>query len=255
MITAKLDAARGVIWYTLPELPSLFAASSLAVDESPEFYARHAQLPLVTPAHRRWVAELGFNPNDLAYLRQVHGDTIRIVTKPGAYGDADGILTPVPGVMPSVRTADCAAVFLLVPHVPVVGVLHVGWRGARLGMIEKAFQLLYQQWEVTPQQVFSAISPALHGCCFRVTDEFLEYFESHYFARRAGGWYFQFERLLEDTLLGLGIPTDQIVVVPWCTYCADIPLHSYRRDKNSRRMFNIVGITDNAEKGASYGIN
>ena len=252
----NLDDGRNAIVYRIPDAPTVFAASSLAIDESPEYYSRQTKPPLLTPAHQQWVTQMGVNPQRLALVHQVHGDTLKVVTEPGDYGNGDGLLTTTPDVYLAVRTADCAAVFLVAPRVPLVALLHVGWRGARLRFVEKTVELLRTRWHLSPEELVVVVSPALHGCCYEVTEEFLSYFDQTYFTQREGRWYFRFEQVLADALRRSGIVQHRSAVSPWCTSCAPVPLHSYRRDKTPQRMLHLIGIANNATvEGESYGID
>jgi len=255
MIHSNLDERRNAIVYRFPDAPAVFAASSLAIDESPEYYSRQSKPPLLTPAHQQWVTQMRVNPQRLALVHQVHGDTLKVVTKPGDYGNGDGLLTTTPGVFLAVRTADCAAVFLVAPQVPLVVLLHVGWRGAKQAFVEKTVEMLRTRWHISPEELIAVVSPSLHGCCYQVTEEFLPHFDETYFTRREGRWYFHFERVLSDALTRSGIEQHRFVVSAWCTACAPVPLHSFRRDKTSQRMLHVIGITENATvKGDDYGI-
>ncbi|MBT8397734.1 MAG: polyphenol oxidase family protein, partial [Gemmatimonadetes bacterium] len=50
--------------------------------------------------------------------------------------DADGHLTSSPGVLLAVTVADCVPVFLVDPGKRVAGLLHAGWRGTVVGVLE-----------------------------------------------------------------------------------------------------------------------
>ncbi len=245
MIPIEVDKPHAAIWYhfsrSIPKVSRhIMAVSSLAVDEP---YSEGREL--ITAAHRRWFQQVGVDADRLAIVRQVHGQEVRVVDHPGECGEADGLLTDQPDLLLGIRTADCAAVFLVAPEVPAVGLLHVGWRGARSAIVSRAVSLFHQRWGGTPGGLWAAVSPFLRGCCYRVTPEFLDYFPSHFFLQRQGNWFFQFEAALLDALLTAGIPASQITISPWCTACSEYPLHSYRRDKTAQRMYHLIQITDN----------
>ena len=67
---------------------------------------------------------------------QVHGDIIKEVTNPFTTRDelegVDALVTNVPGVAISVRTADCIPVLLYDPVNEAVAAVHDGWRGTVL---------------------------------------------------------------------------------------------------------------------------
>jgi YfiH family protein len=65
-----------------------------------------------------------------------------VVTRPGEHAGApaDAAVTATPGAVLVVRTADCAPVALLAPT--AVGIVHAGWRGLVLGVVEAALAAL-----------------------------------------------------------------------------------------------------------------
>jgi hypothetical protein len=73
------------------------------------------------------------------WLRQVHGDTVVTVTKPGdgAGTKADASVTADAGCVLAVLTADCAPVALVSPE-GVAAAVHAGWRGLLAGVLERA---------------------------------------------------------------------------------------------------------------------
>ena len=67
-------------------------------------------------------------------VKQVHGTDALIVDRPVEEGDAfeggwDALVTDQPGLMVTVRTADCVPVLLYDPERRVVAAIHAGWRG------------------------------------------------------------------------------------------------------------------------------
>ena len=87
-------------------------------------------------ARRRSVA-----PGGWTWLRQVHGDRVVTVTRPGEWAgvEADAAVTSVPGAVLAAHTADCAGVLLCSSgerDVPVVGAAHAGWRGLARGVLQ-----------------------------------------------------------------------------------------------------------------------
>ncbi len=72
------------------------------------------------------------------WLRQVHGDRVIRVTRPGegAGEVADAAVCATPGCAISVLTADCAPVVLDSPE-GVFGVAHAGWAGLAAGILQR----------------------------------------------------------------------------------------------------------------------
>ena len=84
---------------------------------------------------------LGFAPERLLGLSQVHGVAVATVSEPWAGGcdpRADAVVTDQRGLALGIVTADCAPVLLADPVAGVVGAAHAGWRGAAAGVLEAA---------------------------------------------------------------------------------------------------------------------
>jgi YfiH family protein len=75
-------------------------------------------------------------------LRQVHGDGVVVVTRPGEHAGAaaDAAVTAVPGCALAVRTADCAPVVISGPR--SVAVVHLGWRGLVADLVARTMDQL-----------------------------------------------------------------------------------------------------------------
>ena len=115
------------------------------------------------------VAEL--DPDTLALARQVHGaDVIEVdAADCGIVGEADVLVTEIPGKAIGILTADCAPVIL--EGSSRVGVVHAGWRGVVGGAIEAGLAAVgdvQRAW----------VGPSIHSCCYEVGPEVIAAFEA-----------------------------------------------------------------------------
>jgi len=116
----------------------------------------------VTPdvqARRRAVVDAPWT-----WLRQVHGDTVVTVVKPGAEAGtkADASVTPEPACVLAVLTADCAPVALVSPE-GVVAAVHAGWRGLRGGVIRRAVDAARG---LGATDLHAVLGPCIHAECY-----------------------------------------------------------------------------------------
>jgi YfiH family protein len=92
--------------------------------------------------NRRRVSEaLGGNTGDparWAWARQVHGADVLEPNGPGRAGDADALVTEMPGLPLLVLVADCAPVALVGGD--AIAAVHVGWRGLLNGVVPAAVE-------------------------------------------------------------------------------------------------------------------
>ena len=80
----------------------------------------------------------------------------------------DGLMTAEPGILLTIRIADCLPVLLVDPHQRVVAAVHAGWRGALARVIEKAVGDMRRTFGSDPQNLIAALGPSLRVCCYEV---------------------------------------------------------------------------------------
>jgi len=145
---------------------------------------------------QRWVGV------PVAFGRQVHGVTVRLVTDadagldldrtdldridpkstdPGGAdpvdpegsdpeGGCDALVTSSRVVAVGVLVADCVPVLLADPVAGVVGAAHAGRRGLLDGVLERVVQAMTGQG-AAPGRIRAALGPAAGGCCYEVPQE------------------------------------------------------------------------------------
>ncbi|MGH2706570.1 MAG: polyphenol oxidase family protein [Actinomycetota bacterium] len=123
----------------------------------------------VTENRCRVAAAAGFEVGALRLSKQVHGRHIRRIERgQGNTGEeADGMITSAPDVVLGLLTADCAAIVLAGED--QIAVLHAGWRGLALGIVDKGISAVGQVWGAW-------IGPAIGSCCYEVGDDVLDAF-------------------------------------------------------------------------------
>lgn len=100
----------------------------------------------------------------VTWLRQVHGDRVVVVTKPGEHcgAAADALVTTNANTALSVITADCVP-FALV-GTSAVAVAHAGWKGLRAGVIEATITTLREL--STDTSVRAVLGPCICAACY-----------------------------------------------------------------------------------------
>ena len=128
----------------------------------------------VTENYRRLGNVLGFAIEDLVLTCQVHGDTVRKVTradhrglKNKDYPACDALITNDPGTALVVFTADCTPILLHDPATGAVGAAHAGWRGTAMGIAAKTADAMVKNFGCDPKNIRAAIGPNIARCCFQ----------------------------------------------------------------------------------------
>ena len=198
--------------------------------------------------YRRVAAILGAGPDDCAVTKQVHGNTVRIVTEsdrhecltPVPY-EADGIVTATQGLPIFCYTADCVPVLLCDHDARVIGAVHCGWRSSVSDILKNALDA-FASLGASPASVRAALGPAIGACCFETDDDvpdavavWLGGDTDGLFKRREDG------KTLVDLrganahrLTQLGVPREQIDISDECTYCLHDKYWSHRWTRGRR---------------------
>lgn len=172
-------------------------------------------------------------PEPHAAAVQVHGVTALTADTPGPQGEADALITEVPGLYVTVRTADCLPLLIADVRQRKVAAVHAGWRGTAAGIPLATLQSMGS----TPSDVWIAIGPGIGPCCFEVGDEV---------AREFGATGRQCIDLFRHNLKHLsdfGVPLSQIDIDAPCTRCTPDEFHSFRRDREAAgRMHAAIAL-------------
>ncbi len=168
-------------------------------------------------------------------INQVHGaEVVELVSSEDPPEDADGVYTLNPSIELHVFTADCLPlVFFGAEETDPIAAVHCGWRGAKLGIVRRAVELL----QPITRDLHVAIGPGILGCCFEVKQDFVDEFQKanrpikKYIEKRAGKLFCDIARYVTEVELK-GVFTKNIHTEELrCTFCTGLP--SYRRDKGT----------------------
>ncbi|NBT57732.1 laccase domain-containing protein [bacterium] len=176
--------------------------------------------PLFEQVHGTNILELGSPPDPQARTTPIQ---------------ADGVVASYPKAELYIYTADCLPLlFFTEEENGPIAAIHAGWKGARLGIIQKTFSMLSHH-----PSLHVIIGPAIGACCFAVREDFINEWETaglspqRYLSLRGNRYYFDLVRYaVEDALKPL--PRAQIHL-DWfrCTVCSTPSLPSFRRNKSA----------------------
>ena len=180
-------------------------------------------------------------PSEPVRLSQVHGREVAVVDEDslGRYRasppQADAAVTRMPGVVLTVRTADCLPVLFADRAATVVGVAHAGWRGLAAGVLEATVAAL------AARNLAAWIGPCIGPQAFEVGRDVYDVHcgadaqnARHFAPLREGKWLADLPALARRRLAAAGV--DVVDGGTWCTYSDATRFHSYRRDRTTGRM-------------------
>jgi polyphenol oxidase len=186
----------------------------------------------VTTNFDRIFAAAGMDNKKIVFLKQVHSDIFHIVDDfnylniRGSEGDA--LITSSKGIAIGVFTADCVPILIVDEEKEVIAVVHAGWRGTNLKIVNKVLKYMIDILEVNPNNVKVAIGPSIQKCCFEVTKEVAELFKHSYVINSK--WYVDLIKENIDQIVESEVPINNIETGKLCTMCDQRLFYSYRRD-------------------------
>ncbi|MGH9355473.1 MAG: laccase domain-containing protein, partial [Terriglobia bacterium] len=153
--------------------------------------ARGASQAVVTRAnHRPLFRQLAVQHFAAASLKQVHsaeiwqvqhGATGKLEYLPAGYllppgasrpeHAGDALLTNEPGILLTVRAADCLPVVIADPKRRVIACVHAGWRGLLKRIVEKSVGEMRRIYGCEPRDLLAALGPSIRSCCYEVGPE------------------------------------------------------------------------------------
>lgn len=189
----------------------------------------------------------GFQNENLAWLRQVHGTDVAEVTSRnvGNCPAADASFTREPGLVCAILTADCLPVIMCDRAGTVVGAAHAGWRSLCGGVLEN----LISRMNVPAHELIAWMGPAIGPEQFEVgpevRDAFVAYSPSakRAFTReraRPGHFMADIFELARQRLAAAGVQAFDGGGL--CTHTDERRFYSYRRDGQTGRMATLVWI-------------
>ncbi len=119
--------------------------------------------------NRALVAQaIGVPRESLLGVKQVHGINVITATEAwpiGQGGEADALVTAIPGLAIGIVTADCVPVLFSDSKGRVVGAAHAGWRGAVSGVLEATVTAMQN---LGADNLTAVIGPCIHQASYEV---------------------------------------------------------------------------------------
>ncbi|MDX9759050.1 MAG: peptidoglycan editing factor PgeF [Bacteroidota bacterium] len=196
----------------------------------------------------RYAEALDIEAEDLAFMHQVHGDHIRVVSEAGAYEETDAMITTQPRVGLTVRTADCVPVLLYAPAVQAIAAVHAGWRGTAEHITRKTAARLVSEFGAEAAGIHAFVGAAADVCCYEVGEEVAALFPERWLHHVEGkNPRLDLPGANIQQLQDLGVPAANIERSGLCSIHERHLLHSYRRDGDrSGRMLATIVLMEEA---------
>jgi len=192
----------------------------------------------------------GIPEEQVLSVRQLHGDSIRIVGSSGDEGGSesdravpagapgyDALITDRKGFAITVRTADCLPILMWDEHRRAVAAIHAGWRGSLKAIASKTVMTLGAKFGIHPRDIWVGIGPAIGPCCYEIDRLVLEPLQKQFeYWRQVVREKENGRAMLDLTALNIrqmtasGVALDRIAATGLCTSCHPERFESFRRE-------------------------
>ncbi|TCO56665.1 hypothetical protein EV192_106139 [Actinocrispum wychmicini] len=198
----------------------------------------------VAANRRRLAQDLKLAEDHVAWMEQVHGRTAMVVDSPldGPAEATDALVTAQPGLAVAVLVADCVPVLLADPEAGVVGAVHAGRVGARVGVLPAALRAM-KDAGARIDRIEALLGPAVCGQCYEVPPAMQADVEKHLpgsaCRTRSGTSGLDLRAGLWEQLAAVGVA--KIGIDPRCTV-EDRTLFSHRREGTTGRLAALTWV-------------
>lgn len=184
------------------------------------------------------------NTTGLATAKQIHSNRVLLVKSPGPQDEGDAMISNVPGIALSIRTADCLPILIADPRNRAVAAIHAGWRGVVSEIAPKTMEAMSVQFDSKPEELVIAIGPGIGACCFEVGPDVAVRFQL------SGRSKVDLVETVCRQLGRNGVTARQINAAKLCSKCNPELFESYRRDREAAgRMVAVIRLAEDIRRG------
>jgi len=132
-------------------------------------------------SRRRFVTELGLDPDTITAIGAVHGSHVaRVDKQQDVVKDVDGLITNTRGIALFATYADCYPIILWDPDHRAVGLAHAGWRGTEADIAAETVRAMAREFGSEPARMKAAIGPGICGRCYEVGEDVAAGFDQRF---------------------------------------------------------------------------
>ncbi|HEX2091402.1 MAG TPA: polyphenol oxidase family protein [Longimicrobiaceae bacterium] len=200
----------------------------------------------VGPALDRWRRlRAAAGARTVVHARQVHGAEIWRHRERGAPGIAvmdgfDGHITDLSGLLLAVGVADCVPVSVVDPERRAAALVHAGWRGIAAAIVERAVDVLVEEYGCAAERIRLHCGPSICGECYEVG------LEVHVGVRPGctppgAPAPVDLRAAIAERAVGWGVAPEHVTVSAHCTRCGPGSFFSHRGGSSARQM-GVLGV-------------
>lgn len=204
--------------------------------------------------------EAGFNFDKLTSNVQIHSSIVNIVDKENINKkhDGDALVTNLRQVPLLIFTADCVPIAIIDKKNKAIGLAHAGWRGTFEEIGKKTIELMMSTYNTNPDDVVCIIGPSIGPCCYEVSEELVEKFNTNltknrnkfninltnedekFYIIKEGKYHLDLWKINEYVLKAAGVKDENIINLKICTSCEEDKFHSYRKHNQTGKRIGMI---------------
>ena len=217
---------------------------------------------LALPSPEGWhdlTASLGSDPAHVIRVKQVHGNTVRIVRNGDDVAraiverpDGDAIVSNVSGLALAVMVADCVPILIADPSRGTAAAVHAGWRGTCARVAPTAIAVMCREFGADAAGMTAAIGPSVGPDDYEVGEQLIEAFlEAGHARADVDRWFIRARprphldlwSANRDQLIAAGLPRDHIYLCGLSTVAHPDVFDSYRvAGERAGRMAGVIVV-------------
>jgi YfiH family protein len=224
---------------------------------------------LALPSEDAWraaLASVDSAPDRLMRVKQVHGDTVRVLARGRVPGDAadqrpdgDAVISNVAGLALAVMVADCVPILVADARAGAAAAIHAGWRGTCARIAQAAIASMRREFGSRPEDLVAAIGPSAGPDDYEVGEPLVEAFRAaghdqpqidKWFIRTSRKPHLDLWSANRDQLVAAGLRADHIHLCRLSTVSHPDVFDSYRvAAERAGRMAGIITVPATATAG------
>ncbi len=214
---------------------------------------RGDEIECVRENERILCQSLSLDVKKLTATKQEHTDVVEIIDESRiGYGieipwnkGVDACITTLKNVPLLCYSADCVPILIYASDVEAIAAVHAGWRGTQSKIAEKTVEKMIESG-ADGSNIYAAIGPCIHKCCYEVSDDVALRFEKKYYRTCENGKYMlDLASVNRALIVGCGVPDGNISVSDMCTRCNNDLFFSHRgQNGKSGTLAGIICMRD-----------
>ena len=164
--------------------------------------------------------KIGCSKKKLVLLHQIHSNKFNFIGEKYKFGEkkikADALITNIKKVAIGVLTADCAPILIYDHKQKIISAVHVGWKGAYKGIINKVIKFFLKKGSLT-KNLCAVIGPSITERNYEVQKDFKDRFlkkdkkSNNFFKTRKNKTYFSLNNYIYNQLKQKGIKNLELI--------------------------------------------